>query len=142
MQHFHTTLLCQKPIFWQTEWGVQNGPITKNGVLSVTTFLFQKFCFSLGTLYIELIWFTNHPNVHIHAFQKCWSFTSGCFYPVSILKVDLNAAKIRNVQDYVHQKLIWMEVHIYSVKARSKAGNIQVKYTMTTQKSQNRKKIS
>ena len=31
------------------------------------------------------------------------------------------------VQDYKHtKKLMWMEVHIYSVKAKSQAGNIWV----------------
>ena len=42
-----------------------------------------------------------------------------------------------------------MEVHIYSVyrvyivyKAKSQAGNIRVKYIMTTQKGQSQKKIS
>ena len=37
------------------EWGVQNGPITKNEVLPVTTFPFRKSCFSLGASYLELI---------------------------------------------------------------------------------------
>ena len=31
-QHFHTKLLCQKPILRQIECGVQNSPITKNEV--------------------------------------------------------------------------------------------------------------
>ena len=35
-----------------------------------------------------------------------------------------------------------MEVHIYSVKAKSQAGNIWVKDEITKQKGQNRKKIS
>ena len=35
-----------------------------------------------------------------------------------------------------------MKVHIYSVKAKSQAGNIRVKYIMTTQKGQSQKKIS
>ena len=35
-----------------------------------------------------------------------------------------------------------MEVHIYSVKAKSQAGNKWVKYIMTTQKGQSQKKIS
>ena len=35
-----------------------------------------------------------------------------------------------------------MEVHMYSVETKSQAGNIWVKYIMTTQKSQGRKKIS
>ena len=85
--------------------GVQNWLITKTRVLPVTTFLFRKFCFSLGTSYIELIWCTNHPNVHVHTFQKSWSFTLGCFFPVSILKFDLNAVEIRNVQDYLCTKI-------------------------------------
>ena len=33
-----------------------------------------------------------------------------------------------------------MKVNIYSVKAKSQAGNIRVKYIMTTQKDQSRKK--
>ena len=35
-----------------------------------------------------------------------------------------------------------MKVHIYGVKAKSQAGNITVKYIITTQKGQNRKKIN
>ena len=42
----------------------------------------------------------------------------------------------------MHQKLRWMEVHTYSVKTKSQAGNIRVKYIMTTQKGQSQKKIS
>ena len=125
----------------QIEWGVQNWPITKNRVLPVTTFLFWKFCFSLGTSYIELIWCTNHPNVHIHTFLKRWSFTLGCFFPVSILKIDLNVAEIRTVQDCVCTKNYYEWKYTYIVKAKSQAGNIWVKY-MTTQKGQSRKKIS
>ena len=41
MQHFHKKLICQRPILRQIEWGVQNGPITKNGVLLLTTFFFE-----------------------------------------------------------------------------------------------------
>ena len=39
----------------QVEWGVQNGPITKNEVLTVTTVFFRKFCFSLRNSHEELI---------------------------------------------------------------------------------------
>ena len=42
----------------------------------------------------------------------------------------------------MHQKLKWVEVHIYSVKTKSQAGNIWVKYIMTAQKDQNQKKNS
>ena len=46
-QHFHTIMPCQMPILKQIEWGVQNGPITKNGVWRVTNLFFWKFWFSL-----------------------------------------------------------------------------------------------
>ena len=59
----------------QIEWEVQNGPITKDGVLPVTTLFFQKFYFSLRTSFIELIRCTNHPNVHSDTFRKRWSFS-------------------------------------------------------------------
>ena len=39
----------------QMEWGVQDGPITKNGVLPVTASFFRKFRFSLRTSNKELI---------------------------------------------------------------------------------------
>ena len=55
MQHFHTKQPYQKPLLRQMEWRVQNGPIRKNGVLPVTTLVFQKFYFSLRTSYKELI---------------------------------------------------------------------------------------
>ena len=35
----------------QIEWGVQNGPITKNAVLPVTTKFFRKFNFSVRASY-------------------------------------------------------------------------------------------
>ena len=37
---------------------------------------------------------------------------------------------------------MWMEVHIYSVKTKSQAGNMWVKDIMTTQKGHSWKKIS
>ena len=41
----------------------------------------------------------------------------------------------------MHQKLMWMKEHVYSVKAKSQAGNIRAKYIMATQKGQSQKKI-
>ena len=79
MDHVHTKLPNQKPILRQTEWWDQNGPITKNGVLSGTTF-FRKFCFSWRTSYKEVTWCTNYPNVHICTFCKRWSFFDGAFF--------------------------------------------------------------
>ena len=38
--HFHTKLPDEKPMLRQIEWCVQNGPITKSGVLPVTNLFF------------------------------------------------------------------------------------------------------
>ena len=53
--HFHSKLLCHKPMLRQIEWRLQNGPITNNGVLPVTTLFFEKCCFSKELLI--KIWF-------------------------------------------------------------------------------------
>ena len=63
--HFHTKLPYQKPMLRQIAWWVQNGPITKNGELSVTALFLWKFCFCLRSSYKELIWCTSDPNAHI-----------------------------------------------------------------------------
>ena len=65
MHHFHTKLPYEKPLLRQIEWCVKNGPITKNGVLPVTTLFFLKFCFSLRTFYKELIRCTSDPDGYI-----------------------------------------------------------------------------
>ena len=78
-------LFCQKPVLRQMEWGAQNSPVTKNGVLPVTTLFFWKFYICLKTSYKELIWCTNCPNVHINTFCKQWSSIWGCFFPEGIL---------------------------------------------------------
>ena len=39
----------------------------------------------------------------------------------------MNAFEIITIQDYKHTKLMWMEGHIYSVKAKCQAGNIESK---------------
>ena len=85
MHHFHTKVPYQKPMLRKIEWLLQNGPITKNGVLPVTTSFFWKFCFSLRTFCKELIWCTSNPNVHIHIFCKSCNFIWQYFFPVSFL---------------------------------------------------------
>ena len=82
-QHLHTKLPCQWPMLRQIKWRVQNGPITKTGVLRVTN-TFWKFCFSLRTTYKKLIWCTNYPNVRFHTFRKYWSFIFFIFSCVDI----------------------------------------------------------
>ena len=49
IHHFHSKLLYQKPMLRQTEWRVQNGPITKSGGLPVTTLFFWKIFSSFRT---------------------------------------------------------------------------------------------
>ena len=87
LHHFHTKLPCQELTLTQIEWGVQNAPITKNGVLSITTLFLRIFCFSLRTPYKELILCANSLNVNIHIFRRRWSFIGGCFFPVSFFPV-------------------------------------------------------
>ena len=65
-EHFHTKLPCQKPMLRQIECGVQNGPITKNGVFPRHYSIFMKICLSYRTFCKELIWCTNYPNVSIY----------------------------------------------------------------------------
>ena len=84
--HNHFVRKYHKPMLRQIECRVQNGPITKNGVLSVTTLLLWKFCFSLIISYKELVWCTNDPNFCIHTFCKRWSFILRFFFPVSIIE--------------------------------------------------------
>ena len=72
--HFYRKLPYEKPMLRQIKWWVQNGSITMNEVLSVTTLIFWKFCFSLRTSYKELIWCTNDPNAYICTFCKHLNF--------------------------------------------------------------------
>ena len=82
--HFQTKLPYQNPMLRQIKWWVQNVPITKNGVLPVTTLSFWKFCFSSRTSYQEFVWCINEPNAY-WTFCKRWYFIWWCFFPVSIL---------------------------------------------------------
>ena len=41
--HFSTKTLLQKPLQRQIEWGVQNRPTIKSGVLPATTYFFENF---------------------------------------------------------------------------------------------------
>ena len=78
--YFHTILSSQKSMLRQLEWEVQDGPITKNRVLPVTTLFFWKFCFSIRTSYKVLIWCTNHLNLHIHTLESVGVLFKGAFF--------------------------------------------------------------
>ena len=84
---FHSKLLCQKLMLRQKESRLQNGPITKSGVLPATTLFFWKICSSFRTSYKELTSCNNDPNVHIRIFRQRWSLILGCSFPVNILNL-------------------------------------------------------
>ena len=87
-QHFHTNLLFQKPLLMvnANRMAISRWTYHKERSFASNYFIFQKFCSSLRTLYNELIWCTNHVNIHIQTFRTRWNFIWGCFFPVSILK--------------------------------------------------------
>ena len=87
-QHFHKKRPCQKSILGQIEWRVQHGPITKNGVLPVTTLFFWKFCFSLKSLLYRFD-LSYQPPKFSYSYYNRWSLIWGCFFPVSILNIEV-----------------------------------------------------
>ena len=58
-QYFRTKLPCQKQALRKMEWGVENGPILKDGFLPEPSTFFCKIYFSLKTSYEELTWCVN-----------------------------------------------------------------------------------
>ena len=87
VQHFRTKLSSQKAVLRQIEWGVQNGPITKNRVLPLITLFFWKLNFSIRASNKKLIECTNYPKIRINTFCKRLSFIWGYIFPVSTLKM-------------------------------------------------------
>ena len=83
---FHTKLSCQKPVSRQVEWGVQNGPITKNGVLTLTIWFFWKFNFGIKTSYHTWFKVLTTQMFEFMFLLSVMSFILGCFFNVSILK--------------------------------------------------------
>ena len=59
----------------------------KERSFAVTALVFRKFYFSFRTSYKELMWCTNHSNIHIHTFRKRWSLILRCLFPVNIVNV-------------------------------------------------------
>ena len=47
-------MLSQKPMLRQLEWEVQNGRITKNGVLPLSTFLFENLIVITSYKYVPI----------------------------------------------------------------------------------------
>ena len=61
------------------EWWVQTGPITKSGVLPVTTLFFWRFYFSLRTSSKELILYTNSQMPIFVLFVSAGVLVDGVF---------------------------------------------------------------
>ena len=99
------------------EWGVQNGPFTKNRVLPVTKYFpFSKILFQFRNLVYRVDLMYQPSKCPYSYFSKALEFYFRVFFfPVSILKIDLNGAEIRTVQDYVcttpsietHLVMVW-----------------------------------
>ena len=59
----------------QTEWGVQDRPITKKGVMPVTALFFRKCCFSLRALMYQ------PPKCRYSYFSNALEFYLMVFFP-------------------------------------------------------------
>ena len=68
------------------EWGVQNGPFTKNGVLPVINLFFLKILFQFKNLLYRVDLLHQQPRCSYLSFCKRRSFIWRSFFPVSILK--------------------------------------------------------
>ena len=85
--HFHTKLPKQKPMIRQIEWWVQNGHITKNGVLPVTILFFGNFVLFQEPLITRVDLLYLRINCPYSYFSKSWSFIWRCFFLVRVVGV-------------------------------------------------------
>ena len=67
-------------------------------------FPFSKILFQFRNLVYRVDLMYQPPKCPYSYFSKALEFTLGCFFPVSFIKINLNVAEIRNVQDYVCTK--------------------------------------
>ena len=83
--HFHTKLPYQKPMLRQINSWLQNGPITKNGVLPVANLNLILFQFKDLLQRVDLLY--QQPKCPFSTFCKRCSFIWRCFFPVVSLNV-------------------------------------------------------
>ena len=87
--HFHTKLPCQSEAkFIRNRMRSTKWTYHKERSFARDYLIFSKISFHFRTFYEDFIWCAKYPNVHIHTFYKCWSFISGCFFPVSIFNLE------------------------------------------------------
>ena len=80
--------------------------MTKNGVLPVTKYFpFLKILFQFRNLVYRVDLMYQPPKCPCSYFSKALEFYLKGVTLVSILKIDLNVAEIRTVQDYVCTKI-------------------------------------
>ena len=77
--HFHSKLFYQKPMLRQIEWRPQNGPITRSGVLPVTTLFFWKICFSLEFFIFIYNSIIHHVRVFL-SINEIYAQTLSCWF--------------------------------------------------------------
>ena len=77
-------MVCTNRMGRQVECAVQNGPITKNRILRVTTLFFWKFCFNIRTSSGRVDLMCRLPKCPYPHFS-CFSFIWGCFFRMSML---------------------------------------------------------
>ena len=96
--HFLTKLFSQKPMFRQIERGVQNEPITKNGVLPVTTLLFPKILFQYKDLLQRVDLIYQLPKCPYSCFYYVLEFYLWVLFHVSILNFRCYSHETSNIQ--------------------------------------------
>ena len=105
-------------------------------LFSIILFQFRNLVYRVDLMYqphkCPYSYFTKTLEFYFRVFFPCE-------YPSNLFECGRNKECSRLC---MHQKLTWMKVHIYSAKAKSQAGDIRVKYIMTTQKGQSQKKIN
>ena len=131
--HFQTKLSCQKPMLKQIEWEVQNGPITENGVLAVTTLFFWKICWFFVDLMYHL------PKYPYSYFLQMLKFYLKVFFPFEW--VALNNCKLRIfsllINDVILNIWIWIqkaktfEQFDWLLRYEKKSFHLYYKYALT-----------
>ena len=84
--HFHSKLLCQRPMLRQIEWRLQNGPTTKSGVLPVTTLFLLQNLLQFQNLSNRVNLMYQRPKCPYLYFSQALEFNFRVLFPVSILK--------------------------------------------------------
>ena len=104
-------------------------------------FPFSKILFQFRNLIYRVDLMYQPPKWPYSYFFKALEFYCRVFFPCQYPLNRFECSRNKECSRLcIYQKLIWMKVHICSVKAKVQAGNITVKYIMTTQKAKAERK--